>query len=159
MWGRKDADKLNFFSTERLFLGIGSGGKKRAKMIGQLKGPVKLNPLYAAVLDYVNFSVKAVDKNRAKVIFYKMLKDYGSKSNPTGKQVIDSSQIAIEKSKLKPGYSKAITKKTIKISSQLGVTSDSKIINDIIKGNGPSMFRFSIKLHLFFSRISLTCSF
>ena len=37
-----------------------------------------------------------------------------------------------------------ITKKTIKISSQLGVTSDSKIINDIIKGNGPSMFRFSI---------------
>ena len=37
-----------------------------------------------------------------------------------------------------------ITKKTIKISNQLGVTSDSKIINDIIKGNGPSMFRFSI---------------
>ena len=37
-----------------------------------------------------------------------------------------------------------ITKKTIKISNQLGVTSDSKIINDIIKGNGPSVFRFSI---------------
>lgn len=37
-----------------------------------------------------------------------------------------------------------ITKKTIKISSQLGVTSDSKILKDIVTGNGPSMFRFSI---------------
>jgi len=37
-----------------------------------------------------------------------------------------------------------ITKKTIRISNQIGVTSDSKIINDIIKGNGPSTFRFSI---------------
>ena len=133
MWGRKDADKLNFFSTERLFLGIGSGGKKRAKMIGQLKGPVKLNPLYASVVDYVNFSVKAVDKNRAKVIFYKMLKDYGSKSNPTGKQVIDSSQIAIEKSKLKPGYSKAITKKTIQDLEQLNIKFE-KNADGTIKG-------------------------
>ena len=37
-----------------------------------------------------------------------------------------------------------ITNKTIKISNQIGVTSDSKIINDIIKGDGPSKFRFSI---------------
>ena len=37
-----------------------------------------------------------------------------------------------------------ITKKTIKISNQIGVTSDSKILADIVKGNGPSMFRFSI---------------
>ncbi len=36
------------------------------------------------------------------------------------------------------------TTKTIKISSQIGVTSDTKILNDIIIGNGPSMFRFSI---------------
>jgi len=37
-----------------------------------------------------------------------------------------------------------ITKKTIKISNQIGVTSDSKILNDIVTGKGPSMFRFSI---------------
>ena len=37
-----------------------------------------------------------------------------------------------------------ITKKTIKISKQLGVTSDSKILKDIVTGQGPSMFRFSI---------------
>ena len=37
-----------------------------------------------------------------------------------------------------------ITNKTIRISNHVGVTSDSKIINDIIKGDGPSMFRFSI---------------
>jgi len=37
-----------------------------------------------------------------------------------------------------------ITKKTIKISNQIGVTSDSKILKDIVTGNGPSMFRFSI---------------
>lgn len=36
------------------------------------------------------------------------------------------------------------TKKTIKISNKIGVTSDSKILSDIIKGFGPSMFRFSI---------------
>tara|TARA_Y100001970_G_C13637916_1_gene557387 strand:- start:16 stop:576 length:561 start_codon:yes stop_codon:yes gene_type:complete len=36
------------------------------------------------------------------------------------------------------------TKKTIKISNKIGVTSDSKILSDIIKGLGPSMFRFSI---------------
>ena len=36
------------------------------------------------------------------------------------------------------------TKKTIKISNQIGVTSDSKILNDIVIGKGPSMFRFSI---------------
>ena len=36
------------------------------------------------------------------------------------------------------------TKKTIKISSKVGVTSDSKILSDIIQGLGPSMFRFSI---------------
>ena len=37
-----------------------------------------------------------------------------------------------------------ITQKTIKISNQLGVTSDSKILSDIVSGQGPSMFRFSI---------------
>ena len=37
-----------------------------------------------------------------------------------------------------------MTKKTIKISNQVGVTSDSKILNDIVMGKGPSMFRFSI---------------
>ena len=36
------------------------------------------------------------------------------------------------------------TKKTIKISKNIGVTSDSKILSDIVKGLGPSMFRFSI---------------
>ena len=36
------------------------------------------------------------------------------------------------------------TKKTIKISSDIGVTSDSKILNDIVKGSGPSIYRFSI---------------
>ena len=36
------------------------------------------------------------------------------------------------------------TKKTIKISSKIGVTSDSKILSDILNGLGPSMFRFSI---------------
>ena len=37
-----------------------------------------------------------------------------------------------------------ISKKTIKISNQVGVTSDSKILKDIALGKGPSMFRFSI---------------
>tara|TARA_Y100001968_G_C19055144_1_gene571044 strand:- start:34 stop:594 length:561 start_codon:yes stop_codon:yes gene_type:complete len=36
------------------------------------------------------------------------------------------------------------TQKTIQISNQVGVTSDSKILNDIVTGHGPSMFRFSI---------------
>ena len=36
------------------------------------------------------------------------------------------------------------TKKTIKISNKIGVTSDSKILTDIISGSGPSIFRFSI---------------
>ena len=36
------------------------------------------------------------------------------------------------------------TKKTIKISNKIGVTSDTKILSDIIEGFGPSMFRFSI---------------
>lgn len=37
-----------------------------------------------------------------------------------------------------------MSKKTIKISKHIGVTSDSKILKDIVTGNGPSMFRFSI---------------
>ena len=37
-----------------------------------------------------------------------------------------------------------VSKKTIKISNQIGVTSDSKILKDIAVGKGPSMFRFSI---------------
>ena len=37
-----------------------------------------------------------------------------------------------------------MTKKTIKISNHVGVTSDSKILKDIQLGNGPSMFRLSI---------------
>ena len=37
-----------------------------------------------------------------------------------------------------------MSKKTIKISNQVGVTSDSKILKDIALGKGPSMFRFSI---------------
>ena len=36
------------------------------------------------------------------------------------------------------------TNKTIKISSEIGVTSDSRIIEDIIKGDGPRSFRFSM---------------
>lgn len=37
-----------------------------------------------------------------------------------------------------------MTKKTIKISNQIGATSDSKILKDILMGNGPSIFRLSI---------------
>jgi len=117
MWGRKNTDDITSYfkqlKTKRT--GIGATGIKTKKTVGQLNGEIKINPLYASVVDYVNLSYKAMDKNRAKQVFYRMLRKYGAM------KVINSNAIAREIGGLETGYGKALTKKSVEDLEKLNI--------------------------------------
>tara|TARA_R100000655_G_scaffold7379_1_gene19974 strand:+ start:3737 stop:7915 length:4179 start_codon:yes stop_codon:yes gene_type:complete len=115
MWGRKDGKSLDdYFSAKRL-TGIGQTGIKRKIFAHQFSGDVKLNPLYASVVDYVNLSYKAMDKNTAKQVFYRMLRKYNKA------KIINGSAIAKEIGGKTAKYDRALTKKSVEDLEKLGI--------------------------------------
>jgi len=113
MWGMKEAEEVAYVG-EKVLTGVGATGKKTRKTIQQIKGKVTLNPLYDSLADYVNFSIKAIDKNRAKKVFYDMLDEYDTKG------VIDKNAIA-SLEKRTTGYNEVITKSAVKDLEKLNI--------------------------------------
>ena len=113
MWGMKEAEEVAYVG-EKVLTGVGATGKKTRKTIQQIKGKVTLNPLYNSLVDYVNFTIKAADKNRAKKVFYDMLDEYDTKG------VIDKNSIA-SLEKRTTGYNEVITKSAVKDLEKLNI--------------------------------------
>ena len=117
MWGQKNTDDVAgyFQKLKSRATGIGATGIKRKKTVNQINGEIKINPLYASVVDYVNLSYRAMDKNRAKQVFYRMLKKYGAM------KVINANSIAREVGGLETGYGKVLTKKSVEDLEKLNI--------------------------------------
>ena len=117
MWGQKNTDDVAgyFQKLKSRATGIGATGIKTKKTVGQLNGEIKINPLYASVVDYVNLSYRAMDKNRAKQVFYRMLNKYSAM------KVINGNSIARKIGGEETGYGKVLTKKSVEDLEKLNI--------------------------------------
>tara|TARA_R100001369_G_scaffold32427_2_gene57065 strand:+ start:3966 stop:8159 length:4194 start_codon:yes stop_codon:yes gene_type:complete len=115
MWGQKNTDDVASYFNKAKSTGIGATGIKGKKTINQLQGQIKINPLYASVVDYVNLSYRAMDKNTAKQVFYRMLKKYNNL------KVIKAKAIAEEISGQETGYGQVLTKTAVEDLQKLNI--------------------------------------
>lgn len=113
-WGLRESSEVDFVS-EKLITSVATPGKKRATKLKKTKEKVNINPLYLSLTDYTTTVVKAADKNRAKVAFYKR-HDEGVKNKQITKNVIVE-----DVSGKAPTYSEIVTTKAVEDLEKIGI--------------------------------------